>query len=161
MNAIELLTSQHREVEILFSEIEKATDPAEKEDLFIKLADRLLIHTSIEEHNFYPMVRGKRTDDILFEALEEHLGIKRVLGELLDLEMEDSKFEARIKLLQEEVEDHVVEEEGALFPKVRSMLDEGELESLGQAMSEEQAELERIGPSRKATPAAIKKLALI
>ena len=161
MNAIELLTLQHREVDTLFAEIEEATDPSEKEDLFIKLADRVVIQLSIEEHNFYPMVREKRTEDILFEALEEHLGIKRVLSQLLDLELEDRAFDEKMKVLQDEIDQHIVEEERELFPKVCNLFDEEELEALGQAMSEEQAELERIGSSAEATLGGFKKLALI
>ena len=49
MNAIELLESQHREVENLFSQIEGTRDSDEKDRLFIELADRLAVHTSIEE----------------------------------------------------------------------------------------------------------------
>ena len=93
MNAIELLTLQPREADALFAEIEEATDPSEKEDLFIKLADRLVIQPCVEEHNFCQMVREKRSDDLLFEALEEHFGIERVLGELLDLEREARAFD--------------------------------------------------------------------
>jgi hemerythrin superfamily protein len=161
MNAIELLMVQHREVEMLFAEIEEATEPSEKEDLFIKLADRIVIHASLEEHNFYPMVREKRTDDILFEALEEHLGIKRVLGELLDLEMEDRRFDEKMKVLHDEIGHHVEAEEGELFPKVCNIFGNEELEAIGRAMIEEQAELEQIAPSAGGTLGGIKKVALI
>ena len=75
MNAIEVLSLQHREVETLFAEIEAATDPVEKEDLFISRS--IVLHASIEEHNFYPMVREKRTEDILFEALESASSSRR------------------------------------------------------------------------------------
>src|ERR1051325_2975432 len=71
MNAIELLKSQHREVEELFSEIQNADDASEKEELFTKLADSLAIHARIEEHQFYPGVKAQQTEDILLEAVEE------------------------------------------------------------------------------------------
>ena len=89
MNAIDLLESQHREVAKLFPRIEKAASPAAKEALFAEIADKLAVHAAIEEHHFYPAVKAKRTEDILLEALEEHLGIKRVLADLLETEASD------------------------------------------------------------------------
>ena len=152
MDAIDLLKSQHREVEDLFSKIEKSRDTAKKDQLFTKLADSLAIHATIEEHRFYPAVKDKRTEDILLESLEEHLGIKRVLSDLLDTEIEDETFDAKIKVLKEQVEHHVEEEETDLFPKVRKLFDADELEAIGQAMSAEQAELEEKGNPRDAVP---------
>ncbi len=161
MDAIDLLKSQHREVEDLFSKIEKSRDAAKKDQLFTKLADSLAVHATIEEHHFYPAVKEKRTEDILLEALEEHLGIKRVLSDLLDTEIEDETFDAKIKVLKEQVEHHVEEEETDLFPKVRKLFDAEQLEAIGQAMSAEQAELEEKGNPRDAVPAETEEAATI
>ena len=79
MSAIDLLESQHREVEELFSQIEAAKDNEKKAELFKELADKLAIHAAIEEHHFYPAVKAKRTEDILLESLEEHVTIKCTL----------------------------------------------------------------------------------
>jgi hemerythrin superfamily protein len=152
MDAIELLESQHREVEELFSEIEHAGEPATKESLFEELADKLAIHAAIEEHHFYPAVKAARTEDILLEALEEHLGIKRVLADLLKTDADDQTFDAKIKVLKETVSHHVEEEESDLFPKVRKLFDKERREALGQEMSAEQAELEEAGNARKQVP---------
>ena len=67
MSAIDLLESQHREVDALFAALEDATSTAEKESLFVQLADKLAVHAAIEEHHFYPTVRARRTEDILLE----------------------------------------------------------------------------------------------
>ena len=153
MDAIELLESQHREVEEIFSQIEDAVDPATKNDLFEELADKLAIHAAIEEHHFYPAVKAKRTEDILLESLEEHLGIKRVLADLLKIDADDETFDAKIKVLKETVSHHVEEEETDLFPKVRKLFDKERREALGQEMSAEQAELEDAGNARDQVPA--------
>jgi len=153
MDAIELLESQHREVEEIFSQIEDADDPATKNDLFEELADKLAIHAAIEEHHFYPAVKAKRTEDILLESLEEHLGIKRVLADLLKIDADDETFDAKIKVLKETVSHHVEEEETDLFPKVRKLFDKERREALGQEMSAEQAELEDAGNARDQVPA--------
>jgi len=155
MNAIDLLKSQHREVEKLFAALEKAKDAREKQNLFGELADSLAGHATIEEHQFYPAVRAKRTEDILLESLEEHLGIKRVLSDLLKIDAKDKTFEAKVKVLKEQVEHHVGEEEKELFPKVKKVLDKEELEAVGEKMKAEFDKLEA-GRPRDAVPAETK-----
>jgi len=155
MNAIELLKSQHREVEKLFSRIEKAKSSDLKEKLFTDMADKLAVHATIEEHHFYPAVRAKRTEDILLESVEEHLGIKRVTADLLQTEVDDQTFDAKIAVLKEQVSHHVEEEETDLFPKVRKLLQPDELEAIGQEMTAEQSELEDEGNPRMAIPSEL------
>jgi hemerythrin superfamily protein len=152
MDAIEMLESQHREVEALFSKIGKARDAAKKTTLFEELADKLAMHAAIEEHHFYPAVKAKRTEDILLESLEEHLGIKRVLADLLDLPAGDETFDAKIKVLNEQVSHHVKEEETDLFPKSKKVLDLDERKELAKSMQAEQARLEAKGTPRKSIP---------
>ena len=123
MNAIDLLKSQHREVAKLFSKLEKASKAADKTELFEEIADKLAVHAAIEEHHFYPAVKAKRTEDILLESLEEHLGIKRVIADLLEVSAEDETFDAKAKVLKEQVEHHVEVEESDLFPKVKRLFD--------------------------------------
>src|SRR5438309_872588 len=98
MNAIEMLEAQHRQVEQLFSRIENAQGE-EKWRLFLEVADALAIHATIEERHFYPAVKEKRTEDILLEALEEHLTVKRTLADLLRTEIGDETFDAKLKVL--------------------------------------------------------------
>jgi len=153
MNAIELLESQHREVEKLFAKLEKASTAREKAKLFAQLADDLAIHATIEEHQFYPAVRAKRTEDILLESLEEHVGIKRVIADLLEINASDETFDAKIKVLKEQVEHHVKEEEGELFPKAKKVLDAKEMEALGAALADERDVILEQGKPRDAIPA--------
>ena len=155
MDAIALLKSQHREVETLFSKIEKAKDSRVKAELFGELADSLAGHATIEENQFYPAVRAKATEDILLESLEEHLGIKRVLADLLQLDADDETFDAKITVLKEQVEHHVGEEEKDLFPKVKKLDDEAELDALGAKMQAEFDDLEA-GHPRDAVPSETK-----
>lgn len=152
MNAIELLKSQHRAVERLFAQIEKAKTADAKQKLFVEIADSLAVHATVEEHQFYPTVRAKRTEDILLEALEEHVGIKRVLADLLATDAKNPTFDAKIKVLTEQVEHHVKEEESDLFPKVKKILGAEELQALGQNMEAEQIEIEEKGQPRRAIP---------
>jgi len=161
MNAIDLLESQHRDVEELFFKIENAKRIEKKAEFFDELADSLAIHAAIEEHHFYPAVNDRRTEDILLESLEEHLAIKRVLADLLDMDVEDEKFDAKMIVLKEEIEHHVKEEEKDLFPKVKKLFNENELNAIGQAMAAEQNELEEEGEPRWKVPSEIEQSASI
>jgi hemerythrin superfamily protein len=153
LNAVDMLKSQHREVEGLFAKLQKADRGERKQKLVAQIADKLAVHATIEEQEFYPAVKAKRTEDILLESLEEHLGIKRVLADLIDLAATDETFDAKAKVLQEQVEHHVGEEEDDLFPKVKKIFDEETLIAIAQKMSQLQEELLAKGSPRLAVPA--------
>ncbi len=149
MDALELLTEQHDEVDELFTQIEAAEDPAAKSQLFIKLADCLAAHATIEEKLFYPAVMAKPTQDLLLESVEEHLSVKRVLADLMELKVEDEEFDAKLSVMKEQVEHHArEEEEGELFPKVRKLLSKDELDGLGGDMATMFMELMENEPRR-------------
>ncbi len=145
MDALKLLTDQHREVEQLFKaylELEEGDDRNRKL-LFLQIADSLAAHATIEETHFYPALKEKQQDqegDVL-EAVEEHLAVKRILSDLLDMQPNDRTFDAKIKTLKEMVEHHVGEEEKEMFPEVRKVFSREELEQMGKAMEDTIAEL--------------------
>src|SRR6185436_5080281 len=122
-----MLTAQHEEVASLFEKLEAASSPRRKQQLFEALADMLAVHVTIEERHFYPAVRAKRTEDILLESLEEHLGVKRVLSDLLATPVGDETFDAKLAVLRDLVSHHVEEEERDLLPKVELLFDEEQL----------------------------------
>jgi hemerythrin superfamily protein len=148
MDAIEMLEEQHRDVEDLFEELEQA-HASDKQDLFDELADQLTVHVTIEEQHFYPAVRARRTEDILLESLEEHLSIKRLLADLLPLDPRNELFDPKVKVLKEQVEHHVQEEEENLFPKVRKVLDDKQLVALAEDMTVTQEKLLDAGDPRR------------
>ena len=117
MNAVKMLKQQHREVEKLFEKFEGAKSPDRRRKVFEEIADALAVHAAIEERHFYPGVKKRQTEDLLLESVEEHLEIKRVIADLLHTEPQDDAFDAKVKVLQEDVEHHVEEEEKELFPE--------------------------------------------
>jgi hypothetical protein len=134
MNAIELLKQQHQEVDELIAKLEG--DGGDKQALFDELADKLAAHSTIEEKLFYPAVIAKQTEEILLESVEEHLAIKRVLADMLELEPDDEHFKAKLSVLKEELEHHAhEEEEKELFPKVKKLMEKDELDGLGNEMT--------------------------
>jgi len=135
INALELLTQQHDEVDELIAQIEDSDDGAEKQQLFEDLADKLAAHATIEEKLFYPSVMTEDTEDQLLEATEEHLAVKRVLADMLAMEVTDDRFDAKLTVLKEEVRHHARdEEEGKLFKQVRRMMDKDQLAALGNEL---------------------------
>lgn len=145
MNAIDLLVGDHRRMEALWEKVvESGTE--ERPRLFVEAADALAAHITVEEQHFYPAVKARRTEDILLESLEEHLSLKRVLADLLALDPGDPRFEPKLHVLKEQTEHHHEEEEEHLFPKVRKLMAEGDLEELGAAMGAELKKLEAEEP---------------
>lgn len=148
MDAIELLKQQHREVDALFEKFEKLSEDstATMMDLFARIADNLAAHATIEEKIFYPSVYVGPTADKLHEAVEEHLAVKRVIADLLDLEPSDAQFKAKMKVLKELVQHHVEEEEKDLFKKVKKMMTKDELALMGEQLETMFSELIQTEP---------------
>ena len=135
MDALKLLTQQHDEVDALMESLEKARKSDRKKALFAELADNLAAHATIEEKLFYPAVKAKQTEDMVLESTEEHLAIKRVLADMLTMDVDDEHFGAKLSVLQEEVEHHAREEEEKhLFPMVRQQMAKEQREQLGAKM---------------------------
>jgi hypothetical protein len=110
------------------------------------IADRLSAHATIEEQFFYPSIKTDKTEDIVREAVEEHLAVKRIIADLLEMEPTDENYSAKMKVLMENVEHHVEEEEKELFKLVRKVLNEDQLLALGVQMMAEYEELMRSEP---------------
>ena len=141
-DAIALLKADHRKVEGLFEDFEKATASAKKAALVRQICTELTVHTKIEEEIFYPACRGKIEEDTLDEAYVEHDGAKMLIAELMDGAPDDAFYDAKVKVLSEEIKHHVKEEEArseGMFAQAREAgLD---TEALGDAMRARKAEL--------------------
>jgi hemerythrin superfamily protein len=153
-DAIQLLTQDHREVEALFEKFEKASRDGTKEKLARQICTELKIHTMIEEELFYPALRGKIDDDDLDEAMVEHDGAKVLVNDIEAAEPSDDYYDAKVKVLQEEIEHHVKEEEkqqGNLFSQARKT--DVDLAALGEQMAARKAELLRQAETEGLPPA--------
>jgi hemerythrin-like domain-containing protein len=147
MDATTLLSQQHTEIKDLFSEYDRADDGPAKRAIFMRIADNLAAHTTIEEQIFYPAAyEGEDLEDLFEEAVEEHLSMKRIIAELLDMSVSDPTFDVKVAVLRERLEHHVDEEEGELFPKVQRTLDNSDLDELGDEMETLFAEIMEEGP---------------
>lgn len=154
MNAIDLLKQQHREVEQLFSKFEEASQGAEKtrERLCQQIGDALAVHAEIEEKIFYPESKQENTEEILRESVEEHLAVKRLLADIMQSDVDDPQFDAKMKVVKEQVEHHVQEEENELFPLIAQACSDEDLDDLGNRMHEMAEELKEEGQPRASIP---------
>ncbi len=153
MNAFQLLKEDHKKVSGIFQQLEPTTERAEKtrEELFGKLKLELDIHAQIEETIFYPAIKqAHETREITLEGFEEHHVIKILLKELEETPVTAEEWTAKLKVLQENVEHHVEEEETEMFQKARQVLSEEEINDLGAQM---EAEKQRLQPQKSSAGA--------
>ena len=136
IDAITLLKQDHKTVEKLFKQFEKAKQPSQQRTLAQKVIKELSVHAAIEEMLFYPAVRDRvpKAEEMVLESLEEHHVVKWVLSELDDMKPDHERFKAKMTVLIENVRHHVEEEEKELFPQVRKAVGRKELGELGEAM---------------------------
>ena len=149
MDAFSLLKADHEKVAELFEQLESANGQA-KLRVFEQIKTELDLHAHIEEKIFYPALeKPKQTHDLTLEAYEEHDVVKKLLRELSRAKTANEEWEAKAKVLQENVEHHVEEEENELFTKASSVLGEEDIEALGERMEEEKTRQQSRGGARK------------
>ena len=141
-DAIALLKADHREVEELFEQFEKATGDGRKQKIAEQICLELSVHSSIEEEIFYPACEGKVEEDLLKESYVEHDGAKVLIAEILKGGPDDEYYDSKVKVLSEEIEHHVEEEEKrmeGLFAQARKAgLD---MDALGEQLAARKQEL--------------------
>jgi hemerythrin-like domain-containing protein len=148
MDAITLLTDDHKKVRALLTELADTTNRAEKTrtELLAKIAKEIEVHTTIEEEIFYPAFKdaGEKSDDnkMFFEAMEEHRAAgDLVLPDLLKTNVTSDQFGGRAKVLKELIEHHADEEEKEMFPRARTLLGKEALVELGERLQARKQEL--------------------
>lgn len=141
-DAITALKNDHRKVEALFQSYQQSSGRTDKQKLARQICQELIVHTKLEEEIFYRACRENGVeDDMLDEAQVEHDGAKILINELLSGNPQDEYYDAKVKVLSEEIKHHVNEEEkrDGIFAKAKSAgLD---LEEVGQKLAARKAEL--------------------
>ena len=138
-----MLKQDHKTVNTLFKKFEKLGDRAyvSKRAVVDEIIEELSVHAAIEEQVFYPAVKGISEDlkDHVLESLEEHHVVKWLLDELVSLDPEAERFNAKVTVLIENVRHHVEEEETEFFPQVREALGRKVLGEIGELLEEAKA----------------------
>ena len=144
IDAIELLTQDHENVKALFEQYEATGDKAyaSKKKLATKICLELTKHAIAEEEIFYSAMREANGDseDMVDEATVEHAAAKDLIAQILAMDPQDDLYDAKVKVLSEQIEHHVQEEEDEMFPKAKkAKLD---LMALGAAIEQRKAEIQ-------------------
>ena len=140
MSALDLLEEDHSQVGSFFEEYERLEDASEKEKLALQICMALQVHTQLEEEIFYPAVREAiDKTELIDEAIVEHAAAKQLIAEIEDMNANDELYDAKVKVLGEQVRHHIEEEEDELFPEIESS--ELNLETLGKKMAERKTTL--------------------
>ncbi len=142
-DAVALLKQDHRTVEELFASFESASGDGKKQRIAEQICLELAVHAKIEEEIFYPACEGKVEEELLQEAYVEHDGAKVLIAEISGGSgSSDEFYDAKVKVLQEQIEHHVEEEEKrmeGLFSQARKAgID---MDALGLQLAQRKAEL--------------------
>lgn len=144
MDALQLLKADHDQVKKLLTEGDETTERAVKTraELLATIKRELSVHEEIEETIFYPALKEHpRAREIVLEGYEEHNVVDTVMGELEATDVTDERWGAKFKVMMENIEHHIEEEEGEMFKQARSVFDADELQALGERMAARKAEL--------------------
>jgi hemerythrin-like domain-containing protein len=136
-DAITLLEDDHKTLKALLNRGEDLTDRAVKtrKELFDRVSSELAIHEQIEEKIFYPALKAHpKAKDIVLEGYQEHHVADLLVNELTRMSKSDERWGAKFKVLKENVEHHIEEEEGEMFKTARSVFSRAELRALGSRM---------------------------
>ena len=142
LDAVALLKADHRKVEELFRQFEAAKGDGKKKAIAEQICMELTIHAKIEEDIFYPACEGKVEEDLLKEAYVEHDGAKVLIAEIEAGGPDDEFYDAKVKVLSEQIEHHVKEEE----QRVEGMFSQArkagvDMDALGEQLAAEKAQL--------------------
>lgn len=154
-DAIMLLRSDHDEVKNLFDQFENAEGTERKRTIAEKICDELKIHALIEEEIFYPALRGEIDDDLLDEAVVEHDGAKVLINDIMSGGPDEEFYDAKVKVLSEQIEHHVEEEEmpkEGMFAQARDT--DVDLKALLEPMMARKQELKQLAQSEEGLPPA-------
>jgi hypothetical protein len=138
MDALALLKADHDKVKKLLAELESTTERGVKtrEQLYTTIRKEMTVHEIIEEEIFYPTLKEHpKAADIVLEGYEEHHVVDLLMGELDALPYDAQDWAPKAKVMKENIEHHIEEEEGDMFTKARQVFDRSELEELGTRMA--------------------------
>lgn len=150
-NAVELLKTDHDKVAELFEQV-KANEDGNNASTFQKIKHELDTHTHIEETIFYPYLLehgDEELEKIVREGIEEHRQAKMFLTELASLRGDSDAFKAKMKVLMEDIEHHVEEEENEMFPMVERQVERETLDRLGAQMEQAKTEFQKQPATRR------------
>lgn len=123
---LDQLKSEHNVVKKLFKKAENCEDYLRKHALQ-EIKQELVPHARGEEKTIYSLLRqrlgkekaSKEDINLINEAYEEHRVVDDLLKELENIDSNNEKWPAHLKVIKENVEHHIEEEEKDLFNLIK------------------------------------------
>ena len=137
-DAITLLENDHRRLQDLLQQGEATTERAtqRRRTLLATITAELNLHELIEEKLLYPALKKyPEARDIVLEGFQEHHVADLIVTELQDVATDDEQWGAKFKVLKENIDHHIEEEEGPMFRTARGVMSREELQALGAEMA--------------------------
>jgi hemerythrin superfamily protein len=136
MNALDLIKDDHERLKDMFKRALKADDADARAALLHQIRAELVAHERMEEDVFYPALRAAsdKAKDIVLEGYEEHHVIDLILDEMFTVPEDAEQWGAKLKVLHENLEHHIEEEEGEMFTRARKSMSKEALQDLGRQM---------------------------
>jgi hemerythrin-like domain-containing protein len=142
VNALTMLRKDHDEVKELLKQASDA-ETTEKQELFTKIKAELEVHETIEEEIFYPALKEHpKTKELALEGYEEHDVVDYVMSELAALSPQDETWDAKFKVMEENLKHHINEEEREMFEQAKKVFSDDELEELAERMEQRKSQLQ-------------------
>lgn len=135
MNAIQFLIKEHDHVRRILGEIEDDSHRDKtKRKMFDELCDDLLRHETMEHKVWYPHFnKNEKIDDTVRHLLSEEQHAEKAINQFKRIKNQ-AEWDEKFQQFKKDVEHHASEEEEKLFPKVKTILSEKELEMIGKKM---------------------------
>jgi iron-sulfur cluster repair protein YtfE (RIC family) len=140
MDALDLLKQDHEKVRDLFKQFEANDDQNANQGIVENIKSELEIHAHVEESIFYPTLEDQNDEDLIElvdESLEEHQEVKDLLKDIEGLTGHGQQLRSKVMELRDKVEHHASEEETELFPRVRKVLQQEDLERMREEIESE------------------------
>ncbi len=130
-NAIDILKKDHEEVRGLFKKLMEA-DVDDRPELYDKLMAEIERHAHAEETIFYPAVLlATQNETEIDTSYEDHERVRDLMADLALEDITTDKWLAKLSILQDEIEEHVKEEETVMMPAAEKALGKDALKVLG------------------------------
>ena len=136
LNALDLIKDDHDRIKEMFDEALDAEDAKTRSELLQRIRTELIAHERMEEDIFYPALRSAsdKAKDIVLEGYDEHHVIDTILDEMFQVPEDTDQWHAKLKVLHENLEHHIEEEEKEMFKKARKAMSKETLDELGARM---------------------------
>ena len=142
MNALDVMRQDHARIKTLFDNALKNDDRTARAGLLHQIRTELMAHDKMKDDIFYPALRagGDKAKDVVIEGTVEHHIIEVILDSLLEVPEDTEQWQAKLKVLKANLEEHIQNEEDRVFSRAKDALGDATLEELGRQMEDRRIE---------------------